>query len=70
MDIGIEVKYTSVCAGVGGRERRDNFTCFDNHIAWSRQRQVRELVPAAAAAAARGEASGVVSEHERETGAM
>lgn len=30
MDIGIEVKYTSVCAGVGGRERRNNFTEQDN----------------------------------------
>ena len=78
MDTGIEVKvepydamaHTSVCAGVGGRERRNIFTCFDNHAAWWRQRQVRELVPPAAAARARGEASGAGSEHKRETWAM
>ena len=65
MDTGIEVKvepydamaHTSVCAGVGGRERRNIFTCFDNHAAWWRQRQVRELVPPPAAARAREEAS-------------
>ena len=64
MDTGIEVKvepydamaHTSVCAGVGGRERRNIFTCFDNHAAWWRQRQVRELVPPPPAARARGEA--------------
>ena len=48
--------HTSVCAGVGGRERRNIFTCFDNHAAWWRQRQVRELVPPPPAARARGEA--------------
>ena len=61
--------HTSVCAGVGGRERRNNFTCFDNHAEWSRQRQA-----SAAAAAGEGEGgspdSGAGSEHKRETWAM